>query len=119
MVRPLPPATLAVRADEQGALRVGNTRVLLDLVVHAFENGASCESIVDNYSTLSLADAYGAVTFYLQNRDYVLAYLAEREREADEIRREIEANQPMTDVRRRLEARRAAQQEVTRHAPRS
>lgn len=119
MVCPLPSATLAVRLDEYGALRVGDTRVLLDLVVHAFENGATCETIVDKYSSLSLADAYGAVAFYLQNLDYVHAYLAEREREAVEIRREIEANQPMTDVRRRLEARRAAQKEVATHAPRS
>lgn len=119
MVRPLPSATLAVRLDEYGALRVGESRVLLDLVVHAFENGASCETIIDKYSSLSLAEAYGAVAFYLQNRDYVLAYLAEREMEADRIQREIEANQPMTDVRRRLEARRAEQKEVARHAPRT
>jgi uncharacterized protein (DUF433 family) len=118
MVRPLPSLTASVRQDEDGVLRVGDTRVLLDLVVHAFDDGASCENIVDRCPSLSLANAYGAVAFYLNNREYVDEYLAERERDAQEIRRKIEASQPMTEIRRRLEARRAASEEVAKHAPR-
>lgn len=120
MVRTLPLATLAVRQDEHGDLRVGSTRVLLDMVVYAFEAGASCENIVERFSSLSLAEAYGAVAFYLQNRQFVKDYLEQREKEGDEIRRKIEAQQPpLTEIRKRLEARWAAMQEVAKHAPRS
>lgn len=38
--------------DSTGAIRVGNSRVLLELVIRAFQDGASPESIVQRYSTL-------------------------------------------------------------------
>ena len=50
-----------LREDETGAIRVGNSRVLLEIVIRAFQDGASAESIVDSYSTLTLADTYGAI----------------------------------------------------------
>lgn len=34
-----------LREDETGAIRVGNSRVLLEIVIRAFQNGASPESI--------------------------------------------------------------------------
>ena len=47
-----------LREDASGALRVGNSRVLLELVIRAFQDGATPESIVQRYSTLALADVY-------------------------------------------------------------
>ena len=38
--------------DEHGDIRVGDCRVLLDLIVHAFDDGATPETIVQMYSTL-------------------------------------------------------------------
>jgi hypothetical protein len=35
------PIDVPLREDEYGAIRVGNTRMLLDLVIHAFRDGAS------------------------------------------------------------------------------
>jgi hypothetical protein len=40
--------------DAKGAIRVGNSRVLLELVIRAFQDGASAESIVQRDSTLLL-----------------------------------------------------------------
>jgi len=40
--RELPP----LHEDATGAIRVGNSRVLLELVIRAFQDGASPESIV-------------------------------------------------------------------------
>ncbi len=40
--------------DATGALRVGNSRVLLEMVVRAFQDGATPETIVQRYSTLAL-----------------------------------------------------------------
>ena len=82
-----------LRVDESGAIRVGNTRVLLVLVVRAFQNGATPEDIIQMYETLSLADAYGAVAYYLRHREAVEAYLEEYDRQAEEIRKQIEERQ--------------------------
>lgn len=98
-----------VRQDANGAIRVADSNVLLDVVVREFLNGESSESIAENYSTLTLADVYAAIAFYLRNREEVDAYLAERAIEAAELRKKIEAAQPNgSEVRRSLLARRAA-----------
>lgn len=74
-----------LRDDGSGALRVGNSRVLLELVILAFQDGATPEAIVQRYSTLALSDVYAVIAYYLRHRDEVEAYLAERERKAEEV----------------------------------
>ncbi len=103
------PEAPPLRVDEGGAIRVGNTRVLFDLVVHAFQRGDSPEQIVEAYDTLKLEDVYGAITYYLRNRRTVDEYLTRRDREAVELRAKIEARQgpAMAELRQRLLARRA------------
>jgi uncharacterized protein (DUF433 family) len=96
-----------IREDESGVLRVGDTSVLLDLVVHAFKDGATAEMIVQSYPTLNLADVYAVIAYYLRHCEEVEEYLAANEREADQIRKRIEAAQPdMIGIRERLLARR-------------
>jgi hypothetical protein len=46
------PQPVPLRKDSDGAWRVGNTRVLLDLVIHAFNVGRTPEDIVQKYDTL-------------------------------------------------------------------
>jgi uncharacterized protein (DUF433 family) len=97
-----------LRADEAGAVRVGNTRVLFVLVVRAFQNGAAPEDIIRMYETLNLADAYAAVAYYLRHREEVEAYLAEYGRQAEEVWEKIRARQgDQSEVRKRLLARKA------------
>ena len=79
-----------LRRDESGALRVGNSRVLLELVIRAFEDGATPETIVQQYPTTTLADIYGVIAYYLRYRHEIEAYLADRERRAEEVRERIE-----------------------------
>jgi uncharacterized protein (DUF433 family) len=85
---------LPLRADEQGAVRVGDSRVTLDVVIHEFEGGASPEAIAQAYPTLRLADVYVVIAYYLRHREEVDDYLRARGREADRLRLEIEATQP-------------------------
>jgi uncharacterized protein (DUF433 family) len=97
-----------LRVDETGTVRVGKTRVILELVVHAFRDGATPEQIVQDYDTLNLADVYAVIGYYLRHRDEVDAYLAERAAEAEELRKKIEASQrDLPDIRARLLAARA------------
>ena len=107
MALPFDAEPAPLRRDEHGDIRVGSSRVLLDLVVHAFEDGATPETIVRMYPTLTLTDTYGAITYYLRHREDVERYLHEREQRAAKIRERIEARQEdMSDIRERLLRRR-------------
>ena len=64
-----------VREDEHGVKRVGRTRVVLDSVIAAFQQGHSAETIAQQYPALSLEEVYGAITVYLANTDEVDQYL--------------------------------------------
>ena len=99
-----------LREEADGSMRVGDSRVLLELVIHAFEDGQTPESIIEAYTTLSLPDVYAVIAYYLSNRETVENYLARRDREAVEIRAKIEASQrDLGDVRQRVAAFRANQ----------
>lgn len=99
-----------LREEADGALRIGQTRVLLELVIHAFQRGESPETIVESYPSLVLADVYSVIGYYLHHPDTIAEYLQLRERQAEEIRQLIEATQPkLTDLRARIEARRQAE----------
>ena len=76
------------------AIRIGETRVLLDLVVQEFRNGATPEEIVESFSALDLADVYAAISYYLRHPGAIDVYLRRREREAHAVREMIEATQP-------------------------
>ena len=68
-----PELTVLKRWDD-GSIRVGDTRVLMELVVSAFNEGRTPEEIVISYPTLKLAEAYNAIAYYLENRDQIDAY---------------------------------------------
>src|SRR5688500_3078362 len=96
-----------IREEADGALRVGESRVLLELVIRAFQDGATPEAIVQRYPTAALPDVYAVIAYYLRHRDEVDAYLARREEQSEEIRQQIETRQGDLDgIRARLLARR-------------
>lgn len=101
MVDPLP-----LHTDRDGVIRVGGTRVTLDTVVYAFNEGFTAEEISLQYPSLELADIYSVISYYLHHRGEVDSYLEEREREAEEIRQKIEARIDSRGIRERLLARR-------------
>src|SRR5437773_1493883 len=88
------PIAVPLRMDEHGAIRVGDTRVLVDLVIHEFQNGATPEGIVDAYDALALPDVYAVLSYYLRNPQPIDEYLRRREEEARALRCQIEATQP-------------------------
>jgi uncharacterized protein (DUF433 family) len=93
--------------DASGALRVGDSRVLLEVVVRAFQDGATPETIVQRYSTLALPDVYAVIAYYLRHRSEIEEYLARREQKAEEVRRRIESQQgDLSEIRARLLAQR-------------
>jgi uncharacterized protein (DUF433 family) len=96
-----------LREDADGAVRVGDSRVLLELVIRAFQDGATPETIVQRYDTLTLPDVYSVIAYYLRHRSEVEAYLARREQKAEEVRQRLETQQgDLSEIRARLLAQR-------------
>jgi hypothetical protein len=44
-----------LRVDEHGVIRVGDSQVLLDVLIQEFNNGAEPEDVAHGYPTLNLA----------------------------------------------------------------
>jgi uncharacterized protein (DUF433 family) len=97
--------TVPLWEDPPGVFRVGNSRVLLELVLGAFKRGESPEGIVRSYRTLRLADVYAVISRYLANPAPFEEYLLQSEAQATAIRRQIEAAQRPGPTRDELLAR--------------
>src|SRR5436309_6930615 len=98
-----------LRVDEGGGMRVGKSRISLDLVVEQYENGMTPEDLVRAYDTLALADVHAVIAYYLRHRDEVRGYLKRRQEEAGHLRAQIEAERPRV-TREELLARRSARE---------
>lgn len=74
---------------------VGGTRISLDSIVYSFLNGESPESIAQNFPLLSLEQVYGAITFYLANRETIDIYLDEGEAEFQQLQQSFRKKSPL------------------------
>jgi len=103
----LPP----LRLDEGGAVRIGKTRISLDVIVEQYASGMTPEDMVRAYDTLDLADVYAVVAYILRHPDEVRAYIDRRGKEAEALRVKIEAERPRIS-REELLARRAVMEKA-------
>ena len=103
---------IPIYTDSAGRMRVSGTRVLLDLVVHAYHQGETPEHIIQMYTTLTLDKVYLALGYYLRHREEVDAYIARMDAEGERIRQEWEAQNPPSLTRAELEARLAAKKKA-------
>lgn len=87
------PLSVAVplREDPPGVFRVGNSRVLLELVLQAFNRGESPEAIVRSYRALRLVDVYTVISRYLANPTPFDEYLRRCDEESQAVRGRLEA----------------------------
>lgn len=83
-----------IQQREQGYWIAG-TRISLDSVVYAFLNGESPENIAQNFPLLSLEQVYGAIAFYLANRELIDAYLKEAEAEFEKLQQSLRNKNPL------------------------
>lgn len=100
------PETAPLTTGQDGVVRTGKSRVTLDTIVYAFNEGANAEQILERYPTLRLADIYSVIGYYLRHRTEVDTYLKDREAFRSEVRRENESRFPSTGLREKLLARR-------------
>ena len=102
------PLTLSIplREEPQGVLRVGKSRVLLELVIRAHQRGASPQEIVRMYDSLDMGDVYAVIAYYLAHPAEIDEYLRKCDEQAEAIRRQIESSQvPRPDLKQELLAR--------------
>lgn len=89
---------------QNGGYRIAGSRVSLDSIVYAFWNGESAETIAQSFPVLTLEQVYGAIAFYLANREEIDAHLDAARSEAE--RRRDESRQADPAFYRRLAAAR-------------
>lgn len=97
--------TIPLETDTQGIIRVSKTRVMLDTIVIAFNDGATAEEIAQQYPSVPLADVYQIIGYYLRRQSEVETYLSQRQQKADEIRKQNESRFDPAGIRNRLLAR--------------
>ena len=99
MAAPLPstptiePVAVPLREEPAGVYRIGDTRVLLEVVVDAFRNGATPETIVQSYDTLRLADVYAVLAYCLTHQEQIDEYMQRHDAEAVAVRRRVQTVQ--------------------------
>lgn len=100
--------SIPVVMDHDGVMRILHSRVTLDTLVSAFQDGATAEEIAQQYPTVSLADIYSIIGYYLRRRPEIDAYLARRQQAAQQVRQQNEMRFNPAGIRARLLARRPA-----------
>lgn len=90
--------------QRNGGYYISGTRVSLDSVVQCFNEGLSPEAIVEEFDTLTLAQVFGALAFYLESQPAIDAYRI-LQRQRFEAMRRSSAPLPLP-LRERLDAAR-------------
>jgi uncharacterized protein (DUF433 family) len=90
--------------DADGVVRVANTRVALGIVIAAFHEGATPETIAQQYPSLALADMCVVIGYYLNHRSKVHAYLQQREHATTQTHQENEVRFVPNGLHERLVA---------------
>jgi uncharacterized protein (DUF433 family) len=80
--------------QRSGGYFVEDTRVSLDSIVYSFLRGESPEGIAESFPALTLEQVFGALTFYLANRDAVDQYLSKGKEEFEQLRQEARRMNP-------------------------
>ena len=101
-------AVVPLVTDAHGTIRVRGSRVTLDVIVTAFQAGATAEEITQKFPSVALADVYQIIAHYLNHTAEIEEYLSRRWTEATALRDEVEKRFDPVGVRARLLARRDA-----------
>jgi uncharacterized protein (DUF433 family) len=97
---------IPVVTGADGVIRVSGTRVTLDSILLAFNEGVTPEEIAEQYPSVPLADIYHLIGYCLRHAAEMEEYLRGRLRESQEVRQQNEARWSPHGVRQRLLARR-------------
>jgi uncharacterized protein (DUF433 family) len=95
-----------IKLNKDGVILVSKTRVTLDTIITAFNEGATAEEISYQYPSVPLADIYSVIGYYLHQKKEVDSYLRRREKQAQEVRKVNEEKFNSSGIREKLMSRR-------------
>ena len=98
--------SIPLETNEQGVIRVKGTRVSLDSILHAFNEGATAEEIVLRFPTCAIEDIYTILSWALNNPQFVTEYLGLQTAKRNPLEAEIKQDFTSSGLRERLLARR-------------
>ena len=98
--------SIPLATDADGVVRVSGTRVTLDTIFAAFQDGATPEEIAQQYPVVPLGDIYQVIGYFLRHPKEINVYLLHRRQAAQAIKAENEQRWFPDGVRERLLARR-------------
>ena len=87
-----------------GACRIAGTRVGLASIIAGFQEGESPEKLAEEFPTVTLAQVYGAIAYYLENQKLIDDFFAAVDREFFSRVRPLSETDP--ELYARLEAAR-------------
>jgi uncharacterized protein (DUF433 family) len=69
--------------DDQGTLRIGDSRITLDTLVGAYAMGSTAERLTKDFPSITLAEVYSVLGYYLRHQEQIeTEYLAPRRQQA-------------------------------------
>ena len=85
------------------------TRVSLDSVVYSYLRGESPEGIAESFPALSLDQVFGALAYYIANRETLDQYLAAGRADFENLRQQWRKSHPglyakLVEARQRLQS---------------
>ena len=99
---------IPLERDEGGTIRVASTKVTLESVAYAFQEGNSAESIQEAFPGLSLPDVYLVLGYCLRHPQELESYLDEQQQKAAQVREQDEERyRPVDGLKARPLQRRA------------
>lgn len=99
--------TVPLELWEDGTIRVGGSRLLIDLIISAHDRGECPEEIFETYPSkhYTVADIYSVIAYYLANKKKFDRYLNNRKNDADVVWKKIESDPAQRDFRNSLKAK--------------
>ena len=96
------PDTVPLVQLENGAVRVRNSRVTLETIVHRMQMGNTVEEIHDGFPTVSLKQIEEILTWYFNNQEGADEYLRQVEAQAERLRKWAESQPGYKESREKL-----------------
>ncbi len=98
--------------ERKGGYYVTGTRISLDSIVQCFNEGLSPETILGEFEALTLAQVFGAITFYLENQPAIDTYRMRQKQRFEATRRAAvplpeNLRQRLSDAREQLHSGRS------------
>ncbi|HEY4423221.1 MAG TPA: DUF433 domain-containing protein [Pyrinomonadaceae bacterium] len=96
------PHTVPLVQLETGGVRVRNSRVTLETIVHRMQMGDMAQEIHDSFPTVSIAQIKEILAWYFDNKADADEYLQQVEEEGERLLRSIESQPGYKEHREKL-----------------